>query len=125
MDEVEFYGPVIVGNSLESQKNPIIFQSKPRTIEHFGIDSYKKTNLDATNNITTFGKISYKKKSEKLKLYKKFLHNNKNNYHSLSEEHLNNMVKILNKVEISEKDIPRSFKNVDINKPFYPSNNYN
>ena len=126
MDEfqLEFYGPIIVGNSmLQSQKNPIIFKHKP--IQNFGIDSYNKNNIEKTNNLNIFGNINSNYKSSKIKYYKKFLYNNRNNFHTLSDNHLNNLIKLLNKYDITEKDIPKSFKVIPKNKPFYPSNNYN
>ena len=121
----EFYGPIIVDNCIESQKNQIIFQSKPKLIQNFDIDTYKTNNLDETNNIETFGDIVQPKKcTDKLKTYKKFLYNNRNNYHSLSEPHINNLVKLLNNLKITEQDIPKTFKTIKKNKPFYPSNHF-
>lgn len=122
--ELEFYGPVIVGNERNSQKHPNFFQSNQKIIENFGIDTYQKTNINSTNDLTTFGNISHNNKKNKLKYYKKFLYKNRNNYHSLSEEHLNNLVKFLNKKEFPETDIPKSFKVMTKNKPLYPSNNF-
>lgn len=126
MSNIEFYGPEIVSNSIESQKNQIIFKSRPTKIQEFGIDTYKKINLDKTNNIENFGNINTKKNSShRLKSYKNFLKKNKNNFHNLHKQHLDNLVKFLHNQKIIDDDIPKSFNSISPNTPFYPSNFFN
>ena len=126
--EHNFYGPNI-DNSNESIKNQLICNIKQNSINNINninnnINCYQKKNIYATNNLYNFGKITYNKKSYRLKCYIKFLYNNRNNYHNLSEKNLSNLVKLLNKFPIYYKDIPDTFKTIDKNKPLYASNNH-
>lgn len=119
-----FYGPII-NNTNESIKNQLICNIKPNTINNINdnnINCYQKNNIYSTNNLYNFGKISLKKKSYRLKCYKKFLYYNRNNYHNLSDKHISNLVKLLNKFPIYDKDIPKTFKTIHKNKPYYSFN---
>lgn len=58
--------------------------------------------------------------NSRLEAYKGYLYTNKNNFHNLDDKDIDNLTKLLNEINLTNRDIPDNFK---YTKDFTASNN--